>query len=403
MSSWHHVSRPFRRARSLAAFPAWAHVLLVAALLLGCWVLVYTAGGTRTAFPHVFYIPIVFAALPFGLWGGLATGIAATLLCGPAMPLDVATGEAQQALNWLIRGGFFIAVGALAGTSTITLRRSFQADLSQQLQNELDLVETTTSVPDPGWELRIRQMLDRHDFHPVFQPIYALDDGHLIAVEALTRFDTAPSYTPDVWFNQAANLGLGIELELAAVKAALETSTDLPAEVALTFNTSPALLADTRLLHLLDWHRHRTLIAEITEHAIIDDYRHLEQALAELRSRGIRLAVDDAGAGFASLRHIVRLQPEFIKLDPSLTQNLRNDPVRRPLADCLLQFAHRTRSAIIVEGIETTADLTTWKEMGAHAAQGYLLGRPGDLPSQPFSDQLAHTTTINRIAAAQHP
>lgn len=391
------------RTRLLARLPSWAQLVAVAALLAGCWLLVYGAGGTRTAFPHVFYIPIVLAALPFGVVGGLVAATVATLLCGPLMPLDVATGETQQLANWLIRGGFFVTVGGLAGTSTASLRRSFQAGLSRQLQHELDLATAMVDVADSddaGWELQIRRTLDQGAFRVVFQPIYALDDGRLLAVEALTRFDTEPVHPPDVWFTRAATAGLGVELELAAIKTALEASSALPAEVALSFNASPATLADERLLNLLDWHTGRLLIAEVTEHAVIDDYHHLDACLVALRSRGVKLAVDDAGAGFASLRHIVRLQPEYIKLDPSLTQDLGNDPVRRPLADCLVQFAHRTSSSIIVEGIETAGDLATWQDLGAHAAQGYLLGRPAPLPAAPWADALPHVRADERLSQA---
>lgn len=376
----------------LARLPRWSHCLLVVALLAGCWLVVYAAGGTRTAFPHVFYIPIVLAALPFGVWGGIGAGVAAMLLCGPAMPIDVATGESQPLINWLVRGGFFVAVGGVAGGSTVSLRRSFQAGLAEQLQTELDLaVESVGEIDDADWEERIRQMLARRQLHPVFQPIYSLDDGRLVAVEALTRFDTEPKHPPDVWFSHAASVGLGVELELVALERALADGVGLPDGVALTFNASPSTLADPRLLEVLDRHRGPPLIAEVTEHAVVDDYKHLDQALAALRLRGVRLAVDDAGAGFASLRHIVRLAPDYIKLDLSLTQNLRADPVRSALAEALIQFADRTGSAIIVEGIETSADLATWQDLGAHAAQGYLLARPGPLPVAPSTSALRQT------------
>ena len=270
----------------------------------------------------------------------------------------------------------------------MSLRRSFQADLSRQLQHELDLATANVAESDEaGWELRNRPRWIRGRLGGVPTNLRA-ENGRLLAVEALTRFDTEPVHPPDVWFTRAAQVGLGVELELAAIKAALETSKELPAEVALSFNASPAALADGRLLQLLDWHTGRLLIAEVTEHAVIDDYHQLDVCLSALRSRGVRLAVDDAGAGFASLRHIVRLGTEYIKLDPSLTQDLGNDPVRRPLADCLVQFAYRTDTEIIVEGIETAGDLATWQELGAHAAQGYLLGRPAPLPAAPWTAAL---------------
>jgi EAL domain-containing protein (putative c-di-GMP-specific phosphodiesterase class I) len=382
------------RAGSLLRLPTWAQIALIALALLACWLVVYAAGGTRTAFPHVFYVPIVAAALPFGVRGGLVVGAAAMLLAGPAMPLDVASGEAQAVANWLIRGGFFVAVGALAGSSTTSLRRSFRAGLTRRLTTELELAALPDDPPSaPDWDIRIRRTLDVGGFTTLFQPIYALTDGRLVAVEALTRFGSDPSPRPDDWFAHAWSIGLGAELELAAIAAALRASSDLPPEVALSFNASPGTLCDGRLLPLLDAAGPRPLIAEVTEHAIVADYRQLDDALLALRQRGVRLAVDDAGAGFASLRHIVRLQPELIKLDPSLTQNLRDDPIRGPLADCLIEFAHRTGSAIIAEGIETGSDLATWRDLGAHAAQGHLLGRPSALPASAWADALRRPAT----------
>lgn len=381
-----------------AQLAPWLRAPLVAALLAGSWALTYAAGGTQSALPHVFYLPIVLAALLFGVWGGLATAVVAMLLCGPAMPVDVAADAGQQLLNWLTRGGFFVTVGGLVGTSTVSLRRHFQAGLTRQLTTELEIAGE--GPPAPIWGPRVLQVIERQAFHPVFQPIYTLDEGRLVAVEALTRFDTHPPQPPDDWFSQAQRSGHGIELELTTLQAAMNASTELPEDVALSFNASPALLSDPRLLQLLDRHRDRTLIIEITEHAIIDDYPLLQDALAPLRARGIGIAVDDAGAGFASLRHIVRLQPEFIKLDLSLTQNLDNDPILRPLADCLIQFADRTGSAIIVEGIETAADLATWRSLGAHAGQGYLLGRPAPLPATPHAHALELLTVGTRTARA---
>lgn len=369
----------------LLRLPPGLTAALIAALLLGCWGLVLAGGGTRTALPHVFYVPIVVAALPFGVRGGVAAAVVATVLCGPLTPIDTATGATQAAQNWLVRGGFFVTVGALSGTSVTAMRRAFERELAHQLWSELDEVGDGEAAQDgSGRHTPVRDVLEAGAFRPVFQPIYRLDSGRLVAVEALTRFcvddDVDDDPRPDVWFRRAAADGLGVDLELATLRAALDASAGLPTGVALSFNASPELLCDQRLLALVDAHRDRPLIAEVTEHAVVDDYRLLAEAVTSLRSRGIRLAVDDAGAGFASLRHVVRLEPDYIKLDPSLTQDLGHDPVRRPLADCLIEFAARTGSAIVVEGIEKQADLATWRHLGAHAAQGYLLGRPDDLP-----------------------
>lgn len=396
MPSWRRpelIRHPQARSRwsqQLQQLPPWLLTLLVVAILVGCWALVRAAGGSRTAFPHLFYVPIVLAALPFGIRGGVLAGMAATVLAGPLMPLDVASGEAQELVNWLARGGFFVAIGAVSGSSTRALRHSFEAGLSEQLWVDVELDEAGDEPDDdPFWAERIRHTLDHRTFHTVFQPIYGLDSGRIVAVEALTRFEDEPTSPPDVWFEQAHRTGLGLELELATLAAAFEVSRGRPDDMALSFNASPELLSDARLLSLMHTVDGTNLIVEVTEHDVIDDYQHVSRALGMLRGLGVQVAIDDAGAGFASFRHIVRLRPDLIKLDPSLTQNLSCDPVRRALADALLQFAERTDSRIIVEGIESASDLAAWRDLGAHAAQGYLLGRPGPLPFAPTFRPLA--------------
>jgi EAL domain-containing protein (putative c-di-GMP-specific phosphodiesterase class I) len=231
---------------------------------------------------------------------------------------------------------------------------------------------------------QLKDVLDARRFEIVFQPVFDLQDGRLMAVEALTRFDPSgdglpSSVPPNVWFRRAGEVGLGVELEIAAVDAALDASVSLPADVALSVNVSPMTLADPRLEVLLDEHEPRQLVLEVTEHAIVPDYPELGRAVARLRRRGCRIAVDDAGAGFASLRHVVSLAPEFIKLDSSLTQELEQDSMRRALASSLVQFAQRTGCQLIAEGIERPDDLALWQHLGADGAQGFLLARPGPL------------------------
>jgi EAL domain-containing protein (putative c-di-GMP-specific phosphodiesterase class I) len=383
------------RARGRVLTPRWAVVgragwvgwLVVAALLAVAWAVVVAAGGTRTSLPHVFYVPIVVAALAAGVPGGVVVGVLAGLLCGPLLPLDVATGEGQAVGNWLTRGAFFVAVGALVGAGSQTLRRLHEDRLGARFRAELDLTPPPAPPDDPALDAAVEAVLAERRFEPVYQPIHALDDGHLLAVEALTRFGRGTA-APDHWFAAAARRGVGVELELAAIEAALDASRVLPREVGLSVNASPATLADPRLSRLLGEHLDRAVIVEVTEHAAVADYHELDLALARLRRRGVRLAIDDVGAGFSSLRHIVRLAPDVIKLDPSLASGLGGDPIRRALAGALVQFAAQTGTLLIVEGIESIADLRHWQDLGADAAQGFLLGAPGPLPVPLVSPQV---------------
>ena len=130
---------------------------------------------------------------------------------------------------------------------------------------------------------------------------------------------------------------------------------------------------------LTDGLRSEWLVVEITEHSAIDDYSVLTPVLAALRALGIRIAVDDASAGFASLRHALQLEPDSIKLDVSLTKGIDHDRKRRTLAAGMISFAAELGAEIVAEGIEEDAELATLRELGVTYGQGYLIGRPAPL------------------------
>ena len=368
-----------RAARLGAQLPGWLAAIILAATLALFWVVVYQSGGTQRAMPHLFYIPIILAVLPFGLWGSSVTALIAAVLCGPLMPLNVLTGEAQQTGSWVFRGAMFLLIGAAAYLSIAVRGRVSEHHLSTEVRNAITRDASAATEVDEALIPLIEGVLKTRQFHPVFQPVYSLADGALLGVEALTRFDVEPYRTPDRWFAAAALSGHGIDLEIAAIEEALEGTVDLPRDVVLSVNASPTTLGDPRLLDLVR-STDRQLVVEITEHAVVEDYHLLQHTVHDLRALGVRIAVDDAGAGISSLRHIVQLGPDTIKLDISLTQGVASSALRRALAGALIEFAQRSGAQLIVEGIEEIGDLTTWTAMGADAVQGFLVGRPGPLP-----------------------
>jgi EAL domain-containing protein (putative c-di-GMP-specific phosphodiesterase class I) len=121
------------------------------------------------------------------------------------------------------------------------------------------------------------------------------------------------------------------------------------------------------------------VVIEITEHAQVDDYDALRDALAPLRERGAQLAIDDVGAGFANLRHILRLAPDLVKLDLSLTHEIARDPAREALASSLVGFAEGVGALIVAEGISSDEDLALLRSLGVDYGQGYHLARPSAL------------------------
>ncbi|MGZ4400455.1 MAG: EAL domain-containing protein [Gaiellaceae bacterium] len=226
----------------------------------------------------------------------------------------------------------------------------------------------------------VRALEKERAMRMAFQPIYRLDDGQIIGAEALARFSDPPQRGPEEWFAEAGEVGLRVELELAAVRKALERLDDLPPNVSLAINASPSTAMGVAFHRLLAAADSARIVIEITEHAPVDDYDELNAALDRLRQIGVRLAIDDAGAGFASLRHILRLGPEAIKLDRSLIHGIANDRPQQALAVGLISFADKAGATIVAEGIETEEELEALRALGVRYGQGYLLARPGPLP-----------------------
>jgi EAL domain-containing protein (putative c-di-GMP-specific phosphodiesterase class I)/CheY-like chemotaxis protein len=230
------------------------------------------------------------------------------------------------------------------------------------------------------WEERIGRVLRGEDqLTIVFQPIVELQTGESVGLEALSRFRSEPIRTPDLWFEGAALVGLGMELELAAVELALMDLERLPAEVFLSLNVSPDCITCARLAALLDPIPLERVVLEITEHAPINDYLSLRSAIKHYRSRGLRIAVDDAGAGYANLRHILQLTPDIIKLDITLTRDIDTERSERALSSALVTFAHEIGALITAEGIERVEELEVLRDLGVRYGQGYYLGKPGHL------------------------
>ena len=229
---------------------------------------------------------------------------------------------------------------------------------------------------------RIAAVIRQRALRTVFQPIADVASGAVIGAEALTRFTADPDRPPDRWFADAYEVGLGTELELLAVERALDEARWLPPHLYLSVNLSPATVCSDRLTSVLAdsaWKPTR-LVLEITEHVSVEDYRPLAGALGQLRELGLRLAVDDAGAGYASFRHILGLSPDYIKLDRALVDGMDTDPARRALVSAVVTFGREVNAAVVAEGIETPAELRTARLLDVDAAQGYFIGRPTPAP-----------------------
>jgi PAS domain S-box-containing protein len=225
---------------------------------------------------------------------------------------------------------------------------------------------------------QIRTVIDHRAFQPVFQPIVDLEHGGVVGFEALTRF--ADGVAPQVRFRDAEDAGLGLQLEAATLEAALVAADTLPPHAWLDINVSPGLVFErVALRELLRRHPGRRLVIEVTEHQEVADYPAFRAAIAAVDPT-LEVAVDDAGAGFASLRHILELRPAFVKLDRWLVSAIDADEARQAMIAGVLHFASSTGCRIIAEGIEAPAERDTLRALGVHLGQGYLLGRPVPAP-----------------------
>ncbi len=273
--------------------------------------------------------------------------------------------EVTSAIHAAVRG-----LGALSSEVTGIVIKRVALDLERETLERIDLEERS---------LRITAAMSSSHLTMAFQPVIELVTGASVGFEALARFDMEPRRTPDVWFAEAATVGATVALELSAIRRAVAAYSDRRHQGFLAVNASPLTILSGDLVAVarcLDG----SLVVEITEHALIPDYDLLNKAVDELRGYGTRLAVDDAGAGFASLRHILKLRPDIIKLDISLTQGVDEDDSTRAMAAALVAFAAQTKAIVIAEGIETKQELNALVGLGVQFGQGYFLGRPGALP-----------------------
>lgn len=234
----------------------------------------------------------------------------------------------------------------------------------------------------------IENIITTNSIEMYFQPIFSLVSNKISGFESLSRFFTEPYRAPDVWFNEAGQLGLGESLEMLAIQNTLDKIDQFDKTTYISINTSPEHIVSGALATIFKNVDCQRIVLELTEHKQILDYQAVRAALQPLRDKGMRLAIDDAGAGFASFQHILELEADIIKLDISLTQNINKQPSKFLLAKALCGFAKGINCIILAEGIENKAELDALRKLGVDNAQGYLLGRPA-----PIIDAIKHQTS----------
>ena len=244
---------------------------------------------------------------------------------------------------------------------------------SDMLYSSLENLEFTRTP------MQLQDILDNERFCPVYQPIYQLSDEQLVGFEALTRFAMTSAGNPGYWFKQAALAGLTETLEHAVLQRALKDTLRLSGNRFMSLNVSPSTILDGTVTEVLSGYPLENLVLEITEHEAIEAYEPILRALTPLRDAGLRIAIDDAGSGYASFRHVLEFQPEIIKLDQSLARNIDSNANSQALIKAMTGFAVETGCQLLAEGVETQGEAQMLSQLGIDAVQGYYFGTPEPL------------------------
>lgn len=270
--------------------------------------------------------------------------------------------------------GSFCAIGRepdlTLNTRDLMILKSFASLAAERIESSLEGEIRTIEA-----RKRVESMLDGHGVSTFQQPIISLATGQPVGVECLSRFPDLTKRGPEAWFDDAELVGLGQELELTAVRCALDSLSHIPDDIYATINVSPRTVASGALRELLAPMEPRNLVVEIAEHCQVDDFDQLAREITALKAFA-RIAIDDVGTSYSGLRHIVDLQPDILKMDMMLTRGIEADPARKAMTAALVQLAHELGCTLVAEGIETEDEARVMKRLGVDCGQGYLYSRP---------------------------
>ncbi|KAB0677228.1 sensor domain-containing phosphodiesterase [Aureimonas leprariae] len=262
---------------------------------------------------------------------------------------------------------------AALGQRDLNMLRTFADIAARRIDKDLKLGSVRSEKA-----ARVRAVLEAGGPTVVYQPVYLIDGLRVAGAEALARFPMEPRRPPDEWFREAVEVGLQTELEFAAIRNALAGYREVwrGHRVQLGLNASPATIVHPRFPDLFEGYPTDRIVIELTEHEEVRDYAPLVAELACLRASNMRIAIDDVGAGYASMRHILAIRPDIMKLDLGIVRAIDSDAMKLALATSLVNFAGQFNCKVVAEGVETEGELDVLRCLDVQAAQGYLLGRP---------------------------
>ncbi|PYQ62650.1 MAG: hypothetical protein DMF58_01150 [Acidobacteria bacterium] len=274
--------------------------------------------------------------------------------------------------------GFFVGVARIDYRPQIRLERQ----VYQGMQTASDAVRDAEQQRKKQLARELRDIIRRRRVTTLFQPIVDAKDLSIFGYEILTRGPSHSSFlNSDMLFSFAREMKLAWGLEAVSLECALRRlrSFDLTDRKFL-LNLEAEMFAESEfriheVVSFFSEHRGH-FVFELTERAAIEDYQVFRRLLDEFRSKGIEVAIDDAGSGYASLEAIAALAPDYLKVTKGLVSTLAREPIKQDLVRMLVELAGKINAKTIAEGIETTEEYETCRELGIDLLQGYFLAHP---------------------------
>lgn len=361
-----------RTFHGYAALPTAVAAPMVIGSLVLAWGVAYLAGGSHTVFPHLFYLPIMMAAVRFGPAAAGITAVTAGLLSGPLLPADVGAGTPQELGSWMTRAAMFVLVGLLLAWLTVHTRpgllrsgrdarvaagllRALRAGhLQVHYQPQVDLASRRVT----GLEALVRWM---HPSRGLVTPAEFIPAAEATGViNAVDRFVLQEATRQLAAWSREGYDDLTIAVNLSARRFA---DPDLVPDTAAALEASGL---DPSRLHL-----------EVTETAIIEDVTEAARKIGDLRRLGVRIAIDDFGAGSSSLSYLHRFPVDVMKIDRGFVANVVEDARVGRLVAGMVRLFESIGVTVVGEGIANAEQYVHMTSLRCQIGQGYYIAMPG--------------------------
>jgi EAL domain-containing protein (putative c-di-GMP-specific phosphodiesterase class I)/GGDEF domain-containing protein len=257
----------------------------------------------------------------------------------------------------------------------------------------------------------VRRVMEERAVTTVFQPIFGFREGRIVGYEALARGPAGSMlHAPQELFGAAQEAGLALELNIICIQEILRAFSRHGLEGSLFLNVSPQLIIQrgfeqeraARFMRELGLEARRVVI-ELTEDYPTVDFRFVHESLMLYRSMGFRVAIDDLGEGFASLRLWSELRPEYVKADKHFVRGIARDPVKLQFLRAIQHIAESSGSQVIAEGIEGAEDFRVAKDIGIACGQGWFIGKPAASPSPNLPEEVQAAFADKRVPVVAAP